>query len=130
MANLILTEEGWQERIRDKLGVDEAYLPNSVIEQPDVIEVGESNIITRVPQYESLVGAESAWLKAAAVCECAALLCPTIKTRLPSRERGPHFEQELSVDWGVRRSELEDERDNFIVLISGAASCPHFGLSR
>ena len=45
MANKILTAENWQQRIRDKLGIDIAYLPNTVIEQPDYITIAESNII-------------------------------------------------------------------------------------
>ncbi len=131
MANKILTADGWQERIRSKIGADIAYLPDADIERPDIVTVAEASIIEQVPDYASLVDDDKTWLEAATVCECAALLCPSMKVRMPSREQGPHFTQELTVDWDVKRQDLEAERDRFVAKIndSDLIQLPRFGLA-
>jgi hypothetical protein len=73
MANRILTTDGWQQRIREHMGVDAAYLPDSAIEQPEYITVAEANIIEQVPDYINLIDDKKVFLEAAVVCECAAL---------------------------------------------------------
>ncbi len=130
MTNRILLEVGWQGRIRSKLGVDEAYLPDPVIEKPEFITVAETNIISEVPDYDSLTGDQVVYLENAVVCECAALLCPIMKSLLPVREVGPHATFEVNVDWDKRRTELEAERDASIAKIVFMPSVPHFGRSK
>lgn len=131
MANRILTDSNWTQRVRDKLGVDEAYLTDSVLIQPDIISVAEASIIEQVSDYASLTGDDIVWLEAATVCECAALLCPSMKVRMPSKEQGPHFTQETPVDWDKKKQDLEDERDRFVAKINGSdlISVPRFGLA-
>ena len=130
MANLILTAIGWQSRVRNRLGVDDAYLTEADIAQPDIISVAEANIIEQVPDYATLTGSKRTWLEAATVCECAALLCPSMAARLPASEQGPHFTREVAVDWDKKRQELEAERDSYIAKIVGLVAVPHFGLSQ
>jgi hypothetical protein len=130
MPNLILTEVGWQGRVRNKLGVDEAYLPDADIAQPDIIGVAEANVIEQVPGYTELTGSNRTWLEAAVVCECAALLCPSMGARLPTRQVGPHEEHWLTVNWDAKRKELEAERDDYIAKITDLVVVPHFGLSQ
>jgi len=131
MSNKILTDSDWTQRIRDKLGVDEAYLLDASISQPDIIDIAEASIIEQVEDYATLTGTDLVWLQAATVCECAALLCPSMKVRLPSVEQGPHFKQELDVDWDKKRLDLEAERDRFVAKINGsdAVTVPRFGLA-
>lgn len=130
MANLILTAAGWEQRVRDKLGVDTAYLPDAAVQQPDIISVAEANIIDQVPDYATLTGSKKTWLEAATICECAALLCPSMAARLPATEQGPHFTREVTVDWDKKRQELEAERDSYIGKIIDLVAVPHFGLSQ
>jgi len=130
MANLILTAIDWQSRVRNRLGVDDAYLTDADIAQPDIISVAEANIIEQVPDYATLTGSKRTWLEAATVCECAALLCPSMAARLPASEQGPHFTREVAVDWDKKRQELEAERDSYIGKIVGLVAVPHFGLSQ
>ena len=130
MANLILTADGWQGRVRNRLGVDDTYLTDADIAQPDIISVAEANIIDRVPDYANLTGSKRTWLEAATVCECAALLCPSMAARLPASEQGPHFTREVTVDWDKKRQELEAERDSYIGKIVDLVTVPHFGLSQ
>ena len=129
MANLILTSVGWEQRVRDKLGVESAYVPDAVIQQPEIIAVAEANIIEQVPEWESLTGASRVYLEAAVVCECAVLLCKSMPARLPNREQGPHFTREVTVDWEKIRQELEDERDYYLGKIALPMDLPHFTLS-
>jgi len=129
MANLILTAIGWQSRVRNRLGVDDAYLTDADIAQPDIISVAEANIIEQVPDYATLTGSKRTWLEAATVCECAALLCRSMPARLPNREQGPHFTREVAVDWEEKRQKLEEERDSYIGKIALLPDLPHFTLS-
>jgi hypothetical protein len=131
MANRILTAEGWEQRIRDKMGIDIAYLPNSAVQQPEIITVAEANIIKQVPDYASLADDNLVYLEAAVVSECAALLCPSMPSRLPKKEQGPHETHELDVDWSKMKTDFEIERDGYIGNISTVTitSFSHFNLS-
>jgi hypothetical protein len=114
------------------MGVSEPYLPNADIEQPDIIIVAESNIIEQVPDYASLTDDKKVYLEAAVVCECAALLCPSMPARLPIREQGPSETHELNVDWDKKKAEFEAERDGYIgkILADSLPPLLHFGLSQ
>lgn len=114
MENRILVEENWQQRIRDKMGVDEAYLPDSVLEQPDCIGVAEANIVSIIPNYSTLDGDSKIYLEYAVVLECCILLCPGMAARLPKKEGGPHASHELWISWDNKKAELIEERDNYI----------------
>jgi len=131
MANRILTETDWESRVRDKMGIDIAYLPDTVLNQPEIITVAEANIIEQVPDYESLTGDKRVYLEAAVVCECAALLCPSMSARLPKREQGPHETHEVTIDWDKKKAEFEAERDGYIgkILSDAFPTLLHFGIS-
>jgi hypothetical protein len=130
MANKILKAEGFEGRIRSKLGVDAAYVPDADINQPDIVAIAEANIIKVVPDYAALIGDDLVYLEAATVCECAILLCPSMPARLPVKEQGPSFTREIDIDWTEKQAKLEVERDGFISNISTVAyvDVPHFGL--
>jgi hypothetical protein len=134
MANRILTADKWQQRIRDKLGIDAAYLPDSTIEQPDYITLAEANIIEQIPDYASITGDLRVFLEAAVVCECAALLCPSMPVRLPAKEQGPHESHTLYVDWTKVRTDLEVERDKhtskIFDVVSPIPRIQHFSVTR
>ena len=130
MANKILTAIGWQDRVRSKLGAGSAYLPDADIEQPDIIDVAEANIIKQIPGYATLTGSELVFLEAATVCECAALLCPSMPARMPKKEQGPHFSHELDIDWGKKQADLETERNGFVLKAIGhESSITNFALA-
>jgi hypothetical protein len=130
MANRILTDVGWEQRIRDKMGVDTAYLPDSAVQQPEIITVAEANIIAQIPDYAILTDDKKAYLEAAVVCECCVLLCPSMAARLPAKEQGPHMGHTLYIDWDKKKAEFADERDGYIGKIITIPFLPHFGLSQ
>jgi hypothetical protein len=127
MANRILTGVGWQGRVRDKLGVDAAYLPDSALEQPDCIDVAEQNIISETPGYATLSDEKTIYLEAATVCECALIVVATMRARLPERTRGPHAEYDVKASWDKRREELMRERTGYLSRILTYPSVRHFG---
>lgn len=117
MDNLILVEAGWQDRVRDKLGVSDVYLPDSAVEQFEAVGLAERYMVMRVPHHADLGADEFRILQSAAVSECARLLCPTMKARLPKRQEGLHMELTLETDWDQRKKELEEERETILSYI-------------
>lgn len=131
MPNKILTSPGWEGRIRSKLGVDAAYLPDADLQQPEIIDIAEANIIDMVPSYASMTGSDRVYLEAATVCECAILACPSMPARLPAKEQGPHVTYELDTDWTKLQAILGVDRDGYLTKIvdaGGLATVPHFGV--
>lgn len=133
MENRILTNEGWEQRIRDKMGIDIAYLPDSVIQQPDIIGIAEANIIEKVPEYETLDGDALLYLETAVVLECCILLCSSMDARLPKKQTGPHEGHELYLNWENKKTEFIEERNACIGKIYEIAfpeylspTLPHF----
>lgn len=114
MANRILTSDYWEKRIRDKMGVDDAYLPDDLLNSPDIITLAEANIIEKISDYATLDGDLRVYLEYAVVLECCILLCPSMGARLPKKETGPHGSYELGSDWSKRKTEFEEERNRFI----------------
>jgi hypothetical protein len=130
MANRILKDIGWEARIQKKMGVDPAYMPDTDIQQPDIITVAEANIIAQIPDYATLTDDKKVYLEAAVVCECASLLCPSMAARLPKKEQGPHETHELEIDWNKKQVEFEVERDGYVGKINPPSTLLHFGLSQ
>lgn len=114
MANKILTGEGWENRIRYVLGVDEAYLPNDVLQSPDIIDMAEINIIDMIPGYSSIQGSNKTKLENATILESAILVCKGMPARLPIKEAGPHRNHELDIDWEKLEKKLKAQRDGVI----------------
>lgn len=117
MENRILTAESWQQRIRDKMGVDDTYLPDSVIVQSDIITVAESNVIAQISNYTTLIDDSKVYLESAVVLECCILLCSGMATRLPKKESGPHASHELGIDWNKIKKEFIEEKDSYIMKV-------------
>lgn len=123
MENRILKDIGvYEQRIRDKIGVDIAYLPDSVINQPDCITVAEANIIAQIPEYATIEPDTDLriYLEYAVVLECSILLCPSMSTRLPKKETGEHASYELGTDWTKKKAEFEEEKEGTIMKIIDA----------
>lgn len=114
MANRILKDNNWKERIRGKMGVDNAYLPDSVLEQPDIIDVAELNITSLFPDYETFKDDNLVYLESITILECCILLCPSMAARLPKKQSGPHEGHELWINWDNKKAEFINERNSLI----------------
>ncbi len=114
MENRILKNDYWEKRIRDKMGVDDAYLPDDLLNSPDIITLAEANIIEKISDYATLDGDLRVYLEYAVILECCILLCPSMGARLPKKETGPHGSYELGSDWSKTKAEFEEERNRFI----------------
>jgi len=129
-TNKILTKDFWQNRVREVMGISEPYLPDEVLEMPDIIDVAESNIIDIVPGYKTIPKSKKVYLESATVCECAILACDSMSARLPTKESGPHASFEIEVDWAEKKQELQDKRDVHLSKIIGMPKPVYFAITR
>jgi len=129
MANRILTDEGWQERVREVIGVDQAYLPDSTLEKKDVVDIAESNIIELVPGYETIPDDKRVYLESATVYECAIQVCGSMPARIPLKESGPHVSFELDIDWEKRKADFAEKRDIHISKLVKTPVATYFAIS-
>ncbi len=129
MTNKILTGENWQGRVRSMLGVDAAFLPDTDLEMPDIVQVAEANIIDLVPDYETIPEDKKVYLESATVCECAVLACDSMPARLPVKESGPHVSFELEIDWEKKKIEFAEKRDMHISKLVKMPVATYFAIS-
>jgi hypothetical protein len=129
MTNKILTGENWQGRVRSMLGVDAAFLPDTDLEMPDIVQVAEANIIDLVPDYETIPEDKKVYLESATVCECAVLACDSMPARLPVKESGPHVSFELEIDWEKKKIEFAEKRDMHISKLVKTPDVTYFAIS-
>jgi hypothetical protein len=129
MKNKILTGENWQGRVRSMLGVDAAFLPDTDIEMPEIVQVAEANIIDLVPDYETIPEDKKVYLESATVCECAVLACDSMPARLPVKESGPHVSFELEIDWEKKKIEFAEKRDMHISKLVKTPDVTYFAIS-
>lgn len=133
MANKILTTETYHEEIRGRLGVGEDVIPDSDIDALSVLPIGEARIVKAVPDYADLTGDDQAYVYAATICMVAAILAPSMVARIKKTMKDFDFSFEnQAVNWDKRASQLIDEANEFIGLISTVqeySSAPLLGLS-
>lgn len=113
MENKIL-KNNYEDRIRSKMGVSEAYLPNEDINYPDIVDVAELNVISLFPDYEDFEGNNIVYLESITILECCILLCPSMSARLPKKQSGPHAGHELYINWDKKKEDFLNERDSLI----------------
>jgi hypothetical protein len=124
----LIVSSGWEQRVRDELGTDEIYVPDSFLRNQ--IGLAEANIIKFVPEWESMPDDKKIYIETAVICECAALVCPSMPARLPKKESGPHAAYELDVDWSELREILLDKRNSCLSETTGELEeVPFFGLA-
>ncbi len=123
----LIVTTGWEQKVRDELGTDETYVPNAYLQNQ--IGLAEAKIIDAVPEWETLLEDKRVYLETAVICECAALVCPSMSARLPRKETGPHAAYELDVDWGELRNDLQGKRDSCLSKIIEVGDVPFFGLA-
>lgn len=118
-TNRILTEPGYQDIIRDKIGLATEVLPDSKIDRMDGVELAETIIIQRVPDYSSLAGDNSLYLKMATVfCVCA-LLAKDFGQGILRSERLPDYQYEnFQIDMKQREKDFWEKADEFLCKIS------------
>ncbi|MDT0123881.1 hypothetical protein Q9R46_14565 [Paenibacillus sp. RRE4] len=125
VVNKILTTETYHEEIRGRLGVGEDVVSNTDIDALSVLPIGEARIITAVPNYDELTGVDEIYVYAAAVCMVAAILAPSMAAKIKKTMKDFDFSFEnQAVNWESRASQLVDEANEFIGLISTSQETP------
>ena len=123
----LIVATGWEQKVRDELGTDEIYVPDSFLQNQ--IDLAEANIVENAPEWELVPADKKVYLETAVICECAALVCPSMPARLPKKETGPHAAYELDIDWGELRNDLQGKRDSCLSKIIEVGDVPFFGLA-
>ncbi len=100
-----ILQEGFEETVRSRFGIDEDDLTNEEISHPLVAGLAESQIIKRVPNYSSIVeGADTLYLQNAVISMICAILCPSMSKRLNLKIAISDVKIEKErVDWVAQR---------------------------
>ncbi len=125
MANKILTDAGYQDIVRDKIGLDSTVLPDATVDRMDGVELAEKVIIKRLTEADLsyvtiLAGDDVLYLKMATIyCVCA-LLARSFGQGTLKSEKLPDYQYEnFQVDMKKRDKDLWDKTDEFLCKISG-----------
>lgn len=118
-SNRILTDSGYQDIIRDKIGFDLVTLPDSKIDRMDGVEHAETIIIDRITDYASLTGDDLHYLKIATIfCVCA-VLANNFGQEILKSEKLPDYQYEnFQVDMKKRVNDFWDDVEENLAQIS------------
>jgi hypothetical protein len=129
MPNKILTGSTYYSEIRGRLGVSVSDISNDDIDARSVMAIAEKKVIESVPDYETLTGSDSDYVYTAAICMVAAMLAPSMATRLKKSKKDfdSGFENQ-TIDWNNRSIALIDDCYAAIGEISTQASLTGFSV--
>ena len=117
--NLILTDSGYEDIIRDKLATDSQSLPDASINRLDGVQLAEAIIIERLPAYAALTGNDLLYLKIATIYCAAALLANQISRGRLKSEKLPDYQYEnFKEDMGKKEASCWEKADEFLAKIS------------
>lgn len=128
--NRILTEIGYQEAVRELLGVSIQTLPDTAIDRENIITLSEAAIIRQVPDYADILTEDSdnaVYLRSATVAQVAAKCCPGLEAKFKTSEQsetGFKYTKN-AVDWLSKKSEMETLAQEYISMISTVAEVQH-----
>jgi hypothetical protein len=109
----------YHDEVRARLGVSAGVLPDTDIDAPSVLPVAEGLVVSRVPDYSSLTGDDMNFLYAATVCMIAAVLAPSMASRLKASEGDSDYKYaNQNVNWVARGETLTAEAYSLLDLIS------------
>lgn len=110
MAAAILTTPDDLEQVRKALDASLTVeeLPDTTIQLPFYLEVGEAMVTGTVPDWQSVTGVDQVFLRAAVVAQVAALLAPAMPGILPKSEEGLTYKvTREQLDWDKRAGTLQ-----------------------
>ncbi len=118
-ANKILKDAGYEDIIRDKLGIDSTTLPDASINRMDGVELAETMIIGRVSDYASLIEDDLLYLKMATIyCICALLAKDFTQGTLKAISIADIKYENFQQDMGEKEKDFWDKADIFLAKIS------------
>lgn len=125
MPNRILTIEGYQDAIRELLGVTVLMLPDTAIDRENIITIAESAVIKQVPNYAEIIADiensdDAVYLRSAVISQVAARCCPGLEAKFKTSEQsetGYNYKKE-NVDWTKKKVEFEAQATEYIGMIS------------
>lgn len=107
MANKILIGSTYYGEIRGRLGVSISELLDTDIDARSVMNIAENRVIESVPDYATLNDVDSDYVYTAAICMVAAILAPSMGSRLKKSKKDfdSSFENQ-DINWQQRGIEL------------------------
>lgn len=109
----------YHDEVRARLGTDVGVIPDTDIDAPSVLPVAESLVVSRVPNYASLLADDQSLVYAAAILVIAAVLAPSMSNRVKLSEGDSDYKYEMQkVNWPQRKTELMGEAYSLMDLIS------------
>lgn len=106
----------YDKRIRNRLGVGEAHL--SISEIDEVLPEIEARVIERVPDYAFKTDNNKVYLDSAVVCLTASALCSVLRKKYPVKEQGPSGSFETPIDWEKEAVFLNEQGSSYLSKIN------------
>lgn len=129
MPNRILTGTGYQEAVRELLGVTAQILPDTTIDRENIITLAEAAIIRQIPTYQAIItaaGDDAVYLRSATTAQVAAKCCPGLEAKFKTSEQsetGFKYTKN-AVDWSKKKAEMEALSREYIGIISTVITAP------
>jgi hypothetical protein len=111
---------GYEDSIRTRLGVRSAELPDEAINDRFILNIAETYITKRVPDYLSISSdSDQLYFENAIICYICHLLCPSmprrVKTQVQTLDVGWKTEK---VDWVSLAQEFLDDMENSLTQLT------------
>lgn len=122
----------YRDEVRERLGVDSGVVSDTTIDAPSVLPVAEARVISRVPDYLTLVDDDQSFLYAATIEMIASVLAPSMSSLLKASEGDSDYKySNQNVDWHERSEQFESAAYDLIDYISTqpVVELPQVGVS-
>jgi len=116
----LILKEGYENSIRNKMGVRDGELIDSDINDKFVLDISEAYIVKRVPNYSKITDPiQQLYLENATVCYICYMLGPSMDRRLNDKVSTLDLSwQKQKVDWEEKALEFLAECDNSLAQIT------------
>lgn len=119
----LILATGYEDAVRAKFGVKATELPNEDINHRMILDLAESLVIKRVPDYASITDTvEKLYLEAAVIAQICYQLCPGMARRLNSSVQTIDVTwKKDKIDWLARAAEYNAEFERALQNITSVA---------
>lgn len=116
MASTILPA-GYDTNIQAWCGVTADDLPKTTIDI--ILRPIEAKLKKRIPTYASLTGDDQTFFYSGVECAIAAVCCPSLKAKMPRKEKGLSTDIESGADWDKLKADLQAQSEEYLSSITG-----------
>lgn len=115
-----IMQTGYEDAVRSKLGLKKTELPDVDIQQRLIVDLAESTVIKRVPQYSNITDeSDKLYLENAVLSQICYLLCPGMSRRVNLEVQTIDVKwKKDKVDWAEAADSFLEEYENSLRQIS------------